>query len=112
MKDIFKCFRRSRSRKYVFVPPSFDVQSCLPMSFGVSFRCVALQDASVCSGLWLELRNDTRRARVQCLQVEKDSVVSVQKTECKKGEEICITVAYTRDLVSFSLKQVTLAVLE
>lgn len=112
MKDIFKYFRRHRSRKPVFVSPSFDVKSYLPMSFGVSFRCVALQDASVRSGLWLELRNDTRTARVQCLQVEKDSVISIQETECKQGEEVGITVAYTKELVSFSLKKVTLAVLE
>lgn len=112
MKNIFAYFKCGSRKGKGALSPSFEVKGCVPMSFGVLFRCVTLQDASLHAGMQLELRSGTRTALVQCLNIEKKFTVTVQETECKMGDEICITVAYTEAIMHFPLEGMTISIVE
>lgn len=106
MKDIFDYFRH-RKKQEEEVPelfPCFDVKGCIPMAFGVMFRCRTLQEVTLDVGQQLCVQNADRKVYVRCLNFKKDGTVRTQRTTFQKDDRICITVECTQDLMYFPLK--------
>lgn len=101
MKNIFYYFRHRKKKKEREMFPYFEVKSCIPMSFGILFRCRTLQDVTLSEGQLLRLQNADRQVSVHCLTVEKEGVVSVKPTLCRRDEAVRITVECTEDLMYF-----------
>ncbi len=101
MRNLFSFLIRSRKREEC---DALAITGCIPLSFGVMFRCEVLCDTEIVAGKTLTLVNGEKRCETTCINVEKDNVVSTKKVPCKVGDVVCIVVEYTDVLRKFPLK--------
>ena len=74
------------------------VVGCIPMSFGVMFKCEVSGAVVLRGGMPLKMVNGSRAIALTCINVEKDYTVSCGETECNAGDTVCVTVELTEGL--------------
>lgn len=86
------------------------VVGCIPMSFGVMFKCEVSGAVVLRGGMPLKMVNGSRAIALTCINVEKDYTVSCGETECNAGDTVCVTVELTEELRTFPLRGAKLVV--
>lgn len=86
------------------------VVGCIPMSFGVMFKCEVSGTVVLRGGMPLKMVNGGCSIALTCINVEKDYTVSCGETECNAGDTVCVTVELTDELRTFPLHGAKLVV--
>lgn len=106
MKKILRKITKSFSARSEEPIPVFDITGCVPMSFGVMFKCVALTDVTVKGNMTILLVNGQEKMETQIINAEKESVVSIYETTFMKGETGTLTLEYSERIMTFPLRGV------
>lgn len=115
MKLLSRLFGRKEKKNIaepepVKVAVELSVVGCIPMSFGVMFKCEVSGTVVLRGSMPLKMVNGGRSIALTCINVEKDYTVSCGETECNAGDTVCVTVELTDELRTFPLHGAKLVV--